>query len=236
MAGEAATFTQEQVDALVAERLASETEGLKRNRDQTLKEAKAAKDALKAYEGIDPTEYKTLKDAAADAERKRLAGEGDFKALEKQILDRHAKEIDAERGTSARYKSSLEEYLIDAEAIRTLAKYSDSPELLLPHVKAQMRVVEQDGKFAARVVDAAGNVRIGKEGTTPLTLDELAAEMGSNKTFAPAFRGSGSSGGGAAKSHAGGGSAKTFNPATATGADFLASMKGLADRTIAVTE
>ena len=129
----------------------------------------------------------------------------------------------------------METYLIDAEAIRALAKYSDSPELLLPHVKAQMKVIEQDGELHARVVDAAGSVRIGKQGTTPMTLDELAEEMGNNKTFALAFRGTGSSGGGAAKSHAGGVGSKTFNPATATAADFLASLKGLADKSITVT-
>jgi hypothetical protein len=231
VAGE--SYTQEQVDAMIAERLASETAGLKANQAELLKESKAAKAALKNYEGVDASEYKTLKDAAAEAERKRLQGEGDFKALEKQILDRHAKEIDAEREISKRYKGSLEEYLIDSEAIRTLAKYSDSPELLLPHVKSQMKVIEQDGKFRAVVVDATGNVRIGKQGTTPLSLDELATEMSTSKTFAPAFRGTGSSGGGAAKSHAGGGS-KTFNPATATGADFLANLKGLADKSVTV--
>lgn len=235
MAGEP-SFTQEQVDTMIAERLASETEGLKKNQAEVLKEAKAAKAKLASYEGVDPEKYKALVKAAEDAETKRLAGEGDWKAMEAQLVKKYEGVIESEKGVASRYRGSLEQHLIDAEAIRELAQHSDSPGLLLPHVKAQMKVLEQDGQFHARIVDAAGNVRIGKgQGSAPMTLGELMEEMKTDKTFAPAFRGSGSSGGGAAKSHAGGGS-KTFNPATATGADFLASMKGLTDGTVTVAQ
>jgi hypothetical protein len=44
------TYTQAEVDALVAE----QTSGLKSNRDEALKEAKKAKEALKSYDGVDP--------------------------------------------------------------------------------------------------------------------------------------------------------------------------------------
>jgi hypothetical protein len=208
VAGE--TFTQEQVDALIAERLASEVAGLKSNQAELQKEAKAAKAKLASYEGIDPEEHKRLKSAADDAERKRLQGEGDFKQLEKQLVTKYEGELEKERTVSTRYRSAVEKNLIDAAAATELAKHSDSPTLLLPHVRGQMKVIEQDGEFHARIVDGQGNVRIGKgQGSSPMTLPELIDEMKSDKNFALAFRGTGSSGGGAAKSNGGAGGVRT---------------------------
>lgn len=235
MAGE--TFTQDQVDAMIAERLTTEVAGLKASQSELLRESKAAKAKLANYEGVDPEKYKALVKNAEDAETKRLQGEGDWKAMEAQLVKKYEGVIQEKEGVSSRYRGAVEKHLIDADAIRELAQHSDSPGLLLPHVKSRMKVIEQDGQFIARIVDEQGNVRIGKgQGSAPMTLPELMDEMKNDKTFAPAFRGSGSSGGGAAKSHAGGGSKSTFNPATATGADFLANIKGLADKSIAVTE
>jgi hypothetical protein len=226
---EGKTYTQAEVDALIAE----QTAGLKANRDELLKESKKAREALKNYEGVDPEEHRRLKDAAAEAERKKAAAEGDFKSLEAQLVKKMA---DAEAKFAAeqtRLRGSLDKYLIDAEAVRELAAHSDSPALLLPHIRGQMRVIEQDGAFVARIVDAAGNVRIGKgQGSAPMTLGELIEDMKQDRTYAPAFRGTGSSGGGASKTTAGGGLASVV----AAGDDraFLANLDGIAKGTVEV--
>jgi len=218
------TYTQAQVDALIAE----QTAGLKANRDELMKEAKKAKEALKGYEGVDPEEHRRLKTAAEEAERKKAAAEGDFKALEAQLVKKLA-DAEAKSGAEqARLRGSLDKYLIDAEAVRELAAHSDSPALLLPHIRGQMRVVEQDGAFVARIVDSAGNVRIGKgQGSAPMTLGELIEDMKQDKTYAPAFRGTGSSGGGASRSTAGGGGSPSVIAADDSKA-FLANLEGVA--------
>ncbi len=238
MAGES-TFTQEQVDALIAERLAAETDGLKKSQTQLLKEAKDAKAKLASYEGVDPEKYKQLVAAADEAEKKRLQGEGDFKQLEQQLIKKYDGELEKERAVSARFKTSLEEYLVDAEALRVLSEFSDSPTLLLPHVKSRMKVLEQDGKFAARIVDSAGNVRIGKgQGSAPMTLPELMEEMKQDKQFALAFKGTGSSGGGASKSAGGASGAQVTQLAVPAGGvlgkDFLDNVKGISEGTVAI--
>lgn len=193
-------------------RIAEATKGLKANRDQALREAKQARERLAAFEGVDPEEFKTLKTAAQEAERKRLASEGDFKSLEKQLVEKYERELENERGTGKKYLTAMERYMIDAAAVSELAKHSDSPKLLLPHVKSRMKVVEQDGEFHARIVDENGNVRIGNgQGSSPMTLSELIEEMRQDKEFALAFRGSGSSGGGASKSSGGAGGAKVIS-------------------------
>lgn len=221
MAGESKTYTQDEFDAAVAERIAAETEGLKKNQKELLQEAKAAKARLAAYEGIDPEEHKRLKQAADEAERKRLQGEGDFKALEAQLVKKYEGELDKERGISKGMRSAMEKHLIDSAAIAELAKVSDSPRLLLPHIRSRMKVVEHDGEYVARIVDESGSVRIGKgSGSTPMTLSELVEEMKQDKEYAPAFRGTGSSGGGATRS-TGGASGAVGNIASTNSQDFL---------------
>lgn len=231
------TFTKEQVDALLAERVASEVAGLKASQAELLKEAKAARAKAAQYEGVDPSEYKALKEAAEKAEREKQEGAGNFKALEDQLHKKYGDIIKAKDSEKDEALSFLDRSLKDSAAISELAKHSDVPDLLLPHVLKQMKVVKEDGEYVARIIDSKGNVRVGKgQGSGQMTLPELMDEMKANATYALAFRGSGSSGGGAAKSHAGGGSSKTFNPATATGADFLKAMDGLANKSITVTE
>lgn len=223
MADDPKTYTEEQV----AERIAAETAGLKQNRDELLKESKSAAAKLKAYDGVDPEEYKKLKEAAQEAERKRLQGEGDFKALEAQLIKKYDGELEKERGNTTKYRTALEQSLIDRDAIAELAKHSDAPMLLLPHVKGQMKVMEHDGQLVARIVDSQGNVRIGKgQGSAPMTLPELMDEMKQDKQFAVAFRGSGSSGGGAPKSGASGGGSRHIESTNTP--DFLRNLDSIA--------
>jgi hypothetical protein len=90
------TYKQEDVDALIAE----QTEGLRKNRDEALKEVKAARQRLANYEGVDPDEFKKLKAEKEDAEKKKLAAEGDFKSLETQLVKKYEGELEVERGNS----------------------------------------------------------------------------------------------------------------------------------------
>ena len=216
------SFTAEEVEAKVQETVA----GLKANQAELIKEAKAAKAKLAGYEGVDPEKYKQLEAAAAEADRKKAAAEGDFKSLEQQLVKKYEGEKEVLSGETKRLRGSMEKYLVDSAAATELARHSDSPKMLLPHIRAQMKVVEHEGEFYARVIDANGNVRIGAgQGSTPMSLTELIEEMKQDKEFAPAFRGTGSSGGGASKSNAGGGGSKTIQ---ADGQDFLANVNDLA--------
>lgn len=221
------TYTKDEAAALVAQEVA----GLKANQAELLKDVKATKAKLSAYEGVDPEKYKQLEAAAAEAERKKAAAEGDFKSLEAQLTKKYEGQLEVERGEKTKLRTSMERNLIDAAAAQELAKHSDSPKMLLPHIRAQMKVVEQDGEFFARIVDGNGNVRIGAgQGSTPMSLTELIEEMKQDKEFAPAFRGLGASGGGAARSNAGGGgNSKTVQN---TSEDFQANLAKIASKEI----
>jgi hypothetical protein len=208
-AGETQTFTQEEVEARIAE----VTAGLKANQAELLRESKAAKAQLKQYEGIDPEVARTALQERQEAERRKEEEKGNWKALEKQLIEKYEGQLKSVYGERDEVRTAMEQYLIDAAAATELASHSDSPKVLLPHVKSVMRVVKDDsGKYHARVIDPeTGNVRVGKgQGSTPMTLTELVEEMKQDKEFAPLFRGSGSTGGGASKSSGGAASSQTI--------------------------
>ncbi len=100
-------------------------------------------------------------------------------------------------------RTDREEYLlgviktskIDAAVITALNEVGGKVNLLLPHVKDQMKLVEEDGAFNARVVDDAGTVRVNGEGKF-MTAKELVSEMRDQESFAPAFEADVKSGGG----------------------------------------
>jgi hypothetical protein len=105
------TYTEDEYNALVAER-----EALKANRDEILTEAKKAKKALDGYAGVDPKKYQELVAAAEEAERKKATAEGDFKALEKQLIERHQAELGDRDKRISKFQSALEKRAIRAPA------------------------------------------------------------------------------------------------------------------------
>jgi regulator of replication initiation timing len=144
---------------------------------------------------IDVEEYSALKQAAADAEREKLEKKGEYDSLLKQ----HAEKFDGERlkfGERESFlKSVIEKLTIDNAALAALSELGGNTELLLPHVKARVQMVEENGAFEARVMDAEGNPRVGKE-TTFMSVRELVGEMREQETFASAFKTDAKPGGG----------------------------------------
>lgn len=205
MAGE--TFTQEQVDALIAERLASELVGIKANREEALREAKAAKAALKNYEGVDAEEFKRLKAASLEAEQKKAAAEGDFTALKKQLLDQHATEKQGLETKIAKYSAEVEKRAVQAALIEAITAEKGNAKMLLPYAKQFVRVKETADGFDAYVADEKGNPMIGDAQGAPMSIKQF-VQTTLKTEFPGAFEGTGSSGGGATKSIAGGGGQK----------------------------
>jgi hypothetical protein len=190
--------------------LQEEKAALLAKNSEILREAKKYKETARKFEGIDPERYKALETAAEEAERKRLEAVGDWKAREAQLLEKVQKDIEARDGRISALSSALERRLVDAEATAALAAAKGSPKVLLPHIKSHVKVVEEDGEYVVHVVDAKGNQRIGDAKGSPMTISQLVEEMKADPEFARNFDGSGSSGGGATKSNAGGGGVKTI--------------------------
>lgn len=186
----------------------NEVSGLRKNKEQLLMDLAKVKEALKGYEGIDPAKYAELVKAHEDAERAALEGKGQWQVLEqqlkdqatqreKQLLEKHQKEIE-ERDTSIKSLSdALEAKLVDAEVVSALSKHTKAVKLLEPHVKARVKVFNEDGKFTAKVIDEKGNPRIGDAQGTPMTIEQLVEEMKASEDYLRAFDANTVGGGGA---------------------------------------
>ena len=80
-----------------------------------------------------------------------------------------------------------------------IAAAKGSSALLLPHVRASVKVIEDNGDFKVQVVDTAGNPRVNGKGEF-LTIADLVSEMRQSDIFGRAFEATGTTGSGAASS------------------------------------
>lgn len=176
-----------------------DVKGLKTALDKERDNAKAAGRSLTAlkeqYGDIDAEKYTELLNAEAKREEDEALKRGEY---DKQLLT-----VNEKHGEELGKRDKREEYLlgvikaskIDAAVVTALNAMEGDVDLLLPHVKDQMKLVEEDGQFFARVIDEAGTVRVNGEGKF-LTAKELVGEMRDGSKFARGFAADVKSGGG----------------------------------------
>lgn len=146
---------------------------------------KASLDRLTELESLDPKK-----------EADRLA-QAKIDAATKQLIEKHNQEMQTATGRLAKLGKTVETLMVDNVAIKALEGHKGNVDLLLPHVKSQVRLKDgEDG--VVEVVDREGNVRIGDAQGKPMTVDQLVEEMSKSEKFAQGFAGSGHSGSGAA--------------------------------------
>lgn len=225
------TFTQDEVNAMIAEQVA----GLKAKTDELLTEAKRAKNALKNYDGVDPTEFKRLKEAADQAERDKAAAAGDFKALEKQMAERHTVELTGRDSTITKMRKVLERKVVESELVRAIAAKKGDPDLLLPYARQYARMRETDDDFEGFVSDERGNPLVSDGKGTPMDFSAFVEQHLMSK-FPRAFEGTGSSGGGAPRSSAGGGGGNPKRISAGDNNAFISSLKDIANGKVTVDE
>lgn len=163
------------------------------------KQAKAWRDL-----GKTPEEIQALLAAAEQAEQDRLKKGGEWDKLKGQMTEQHRAELGKKDERISVLTKSLHGRLVDADATAAIAAAKGVPELLLPHVRMAVKVIEEDGEFKVRVVDAAGNPRVNGKGEF-LSIADLVGEMRQSDVYGRAFEASGTTGGGASGGNAGGG-------------------------------
>lgn len=103
------------------------------------------------------------------------------------------------------FDAQLREHIVEATATAALAKFGANQRMLKPHVKMALRAIKDDtGKYVPRVLNPDGTERYSlQSGASNLymTAEELVGSvMRSDKDFADAYPGTGSSGSGASGS------------------------------------
>jgi hypothetical protein len=226
--------TPEFKDALAAavkEAVEKETDGLRSNRDAILEEKRKLKESLGKFDEVDPDRYAELVAAETKRQREDAEAKGEFGKLEAQLKEQHATELTKLSDRAGVLTRALEDELVKRAAIEELAKHSDTPGLLLPHVLKHVKMVEDNAKFSVVVVDDAGTPRIAPDaqGTGDLmTISQLVGSMKEQDEFKPGFRGSGGAGSSASGSgNSGAGGIQEFDPGDT---------KGIADNLEAIAE
>lgn len=191
--------------------LDKETSGLKTKNRELLGKVKDFEKRLEALpEDFDPERYAQLTKDAEERERAEAERKGEYDKLLVQQREKFEADLTASREEGQQWKGRFEQYRLETELLAELGSAEAFSELAMPHVRAQTRLVEDDGKFVVRVVDESGDPRIG-EGSELMTVKELLAEMKATPRYAPLFKGSGAAGSGAAGG-SGGGNQPVKNP------------------------
>lgn len=156
----------------------------------------------------------------------KAASAGEWDKLKVQLNDKHIKELASRDDALVTMQTTVESYLVDAQAASAIAEHRGVTALLMPHVKSLVKVVQVDGKHVARVVDAEGNPQINDKGDY-MSISELVATMRNSEVYGRAFDSNAKSGSGANP-----GSGGSSNGAVKSFADA----KSMAEKTAAIAE
>jgi hypothetical protein len=144
---QAKTFTQDEVNKIIAARLAQ---------------------AEKKYAGVDVEEYKALKTVKQQQEEAEAIKRSEFEKVLKQTREQADNEI-------RKYRSEIETIKIDGALINAAAKNKAvNPEHIAKLLKAQTRLTE-DGNV--EVLDDKGQVRYNTQTANPYQVEDLVQEF-----------------------------------------------------------
>lgn len=173
-----------------------EAERMRNALKQANKEAQTRRERLNQYEelGLDDLEKaKEILKERDDAELKRAEEERNFTEWQEKIKGRYegqlnefSEKVEKTQEAANKYKSQLENYLVDNEALRVLKELDGEPQFILPHLKNEVKVVEDDkGEMSTQIIDKYGEPRF-KDGK-PMTIKDRVSEMREDDVFGKAF-------------------------------------------------
>lgn len=169
---------------------------LHKERENARNAARKARELEDQFGGFDPDELTQLREEKAKAEEDRAKKAGEWDKLKLQMVTQHD-QISAEKDKAfADLKKAYDTQLINSEVVTAISAEKGNVTLLSPHVRKYVKIVQDDsGQFIRQVVDDAGNPRVDGNGNF-LKVHDLVKEMREQDTFASAFIGAQSSGGG----------------------------------------
>lgn len=159
--------------------------GIKTNRDTILSEKRAI---TEKYKDIDLDAYNAWKQDQEKQKTQQQKDKNDWDAREASLKESHGKELQKEKDRNLSIFKALDKQLIENTTIAALTDAKVVPakvKVLMPHIKNQLKVIEADGEFVARVVDASGKVRY--QNGVEMTIAQLVGEFKSDEAFSDCF-------------------------------------------------
>ncbi len=188
------------------------TAGLKTKNEELLANVKDLKNnAVVLPEGFDQELYDTMIKEHKDKEEENLRAEERWDDLRKNLETKHEDALTEANNTNVGLSSALSAQLIDNAATTQILAEKGNATLLLPHVKASLKMVKNGEEYATIVVDRYGKERpsLSKAGEM-MSISELVNEYKADEMFAGAFMAPNSGGG--ASGSGGSGASSTKNP------------------------
>ena len=111
----------------------------------------------------------------------------DIDKIKADLQVAHTADMTKRDATNTALKEQLYGMMVTTEATTAITASKGIPELLMPFVKNQVQVIEEDGKLTPYVVDKDGNQRYSGTTGSPMTIGELVGEMKGNKQFGRVF-------------------------------------------------
>ena len=131
--------------------------------------------------------------------------EGQLKKLREEMAKAHGIEMDSVKKSAVDLQGQLESVLVDSQITNAVAQHPGAdPELVQPFVRKYVKVVIQDGKRRAVVVDSAGSTQYSmKNAGQEMGISELVENMKKDAKYARLFPSAAPKGGGTLPAHSG---------------------------------
>lgn len=107
-------------------------------------------------------------------------------AAKQALAAANGKELEKRDQRNQALQTQLYGLMVENAATAAVAELKGIPELLMPFIKTQVKVAEEDGQFKVQVIDSAGEVRYGSTGS-PMTIKELVTEMKAQEKYGRLF-------------------------------------------------
>lgn len=146
-------------------------------------------------EGEDAANAEAIKTAVESAMQAGKDGKVNWDKLKLSLENGFNTKLSQKDQQLAAKDKTLFKYLVTSEASRAIATQRGVPELLLPQISAQTKVVQDGDEFVVRVVDSTGDPR-GNAAGGFMTVEDLVKELKASPTFGRAFESEAPSGNG----------------------------------------
>lgn len=180
--------------------------------DKVRREAREAKKAAEPFEGLDPKAARDALDFKKQWDAGELPNDAKTRLAEKekqlkdqyegrvgQISDAYKKQLEEAKAREQKLLNEVTSKTKRTEIQAAINKYDGNALLLEPVLSQRVVIVEEDGEFKRQVLGDNGKPMLSRlSGKTDqyMDVDEFVAIMRTKPEYAPAFKGSGSTGGG----------------------------------------
>jgi len=197
-------FKLKLLDGLVPEKDADTFEELRGALTKERGDLRAAKEehrtlltSIESLGGLDG--LKELVEAAKEGERTNLEKKGEYDALLQQVRDENATVVAKKDEVIAGLRTRLDKEIRGRQVMEAISTAEGNPHLLQSQVMGAARLEGEDGsdELSVRVYDPETNVMLVDKDGQPLSVQGYVERLKTDERFAPAFKGSGHSGGGA---------------------------------------